>query len=162
MSTSKHYRGFTLLIAIILSTVALTVGLSLLDVAYKQALLASSSKESVVAFYSADTALECALYYDQKLNAFDYTSPLAAGSIFCGGLGIVNYSSTQAGGIRKTEFSSNNNLSSTTIYKTNESVDCYGAAPTGTSVFNCIYTRGYNSASFTNPRRIERGLKASY
>jgi hypothetical protein len=43
-------RGFTLLIAIILSTVTLTVGLALLDIAYKHIVLATTAKASEVAF----------------------------------------------------------------------------------------------------------------
>src|SRR4051812_30828309 len=96
MMHTPRQRGFTLLIAIILSSVVLTVGLSLLDVAYKQVVLSSTAKQSQVAFYNADSALECALYYDQKFNAFDYTAPANQSSLTCSSTPVTNFTSSIA------------------------------------------------------------------
>ena len=74
----KHLpsRGFTLLISVLLVTVILSLSLSLLDVAYKQVVLSSTAKQSQYAFYTADSALECTLYWDQLTtgSAFDSSS----------------------------------------------------------------------------------------
>ena len=66
-------RGFTLLVAVILASVALSLGLILLDISYKQVVLASSARQSQSAFYNADSAMECALYWDQQFDSFAYT-----------------------------------------------------------------------------------------
>ena len=161
-------RGVTLLVSVILSTVVLSVALGLLDVAYKQQLLASTAKQSQYAFYNADTAMECALYFDQKLNAFDYISPLdlnpdAQGNsqnIKCNELGIRDYISTVVGGVRTTTFnircSASDIRGTMTIVKSNGSGFCSGTS------YSCLYATGYSSCNASDPRRIERGLKVSY
>lgn len=152
MHTSLH-RGFTLLISIILSSVVLTLGLALLDVAYKHVILASTAKASQAAFYNADSALECVLYYDQQLNAFDYTTPLAQGNITCSSTPVTNYTSVQDAQKRITIFalpcSGGGAYATTTVYK-------YATGATS------LYANGFNTCAANDPRRIERGLKATY
>ncbi|MEK7201273.1 MAG: hypothetical protein AAB737_01395, partial [Patescibacteria group bacterium] len=147
-------RGFTLLIAVILSSVLVSVGLALLDISYKQVLLASTATQSQYAFYNADSALECALYWDQKNNAFDYSSPLGASNIICGNLTVTGYSvTTPSAGVKNTTFV----------------IPCAGSGSAGTVTIQknstgdtSVYASGYNSCDGTDIRRIERGLKATY
>lgn len=155
MSTDP--RGFTLLIAILLSTVAVTLGVSLIDIAYKQVVLASTAKQSQIGFYAADSALECALYWDQKFNAFQYSSPLGSGSITCGGNAIVGYSSVQftsGGNHRRTIF----DVQCGTSGNTNGKVTVYKYETGATS----IYANGYSTCIAVDQRRVERGLKVFY
>lgn len=154
-------RGVTLLVAVILSSVVLSVALALLDVAYKQQLLASTAKQSQYAFYNADTVMECALYWDQQMNAFDYTSPLSSGSVICNSLGILNYTTTVSGALRTTTFSvpctaANDVRGTMTIVKSSGTGFCAGTS------YNCLYATGYSSCDAADPRRIERGLKVLY
>lgn len=157
MMTHPHIpqRGFTLLVAVVLSSVALAIGLSLLNISYKQVLLASAAKQSQNAFYAADSVLECVLYFDQQLDAFNYTTPNA--SITCNGIAITNYATAQAGGVRTTTFTvpcsstaPTGERGTATIYKTN--------ATAATQIF----AQGYNTCDTTNARRTERGLKVLY
>lgn len=102
---NEQKRGFALLVAVIFMTVMLSLGLALGSLGYKQETLASTAIESQYAFYAADAALECALYYDQQLDSFAYPSPepATAPTISCDGSpasftvnypnGIVSYSS---------------------------------------------------------------------
>jgi hypothetical protein len=149
-------RGFTLLIAIILSTVTLTVGLALLDIAYKHIVLATTAKASEVAFYNADSALECALYYDQQQNFFDYSSGLPAPGtgILCNSLQVTNY---------------NRDVSSSIVHITSFTVPCAGGGVSATSTIykyqtgaSTLYANGFNTCNSNDPGRIERGLKAQY
>lgn len=146
-------RGFTLLVAIILSSVTLTLGLALLDIAYKHVILASTAKQSQAAFYNADSALECALYYDQKFGAFDYTAPIPAASITCSSTPVTSYSTAQDAQKRVTIFtvpcSGGGVSATTTVYK-------YQSGAT------TLYADGFNTCVANDPKRIERGLKASY
>lgn len=159
-------RGITLLIAVILSSVILSVTLSLLDITYKQVILASSAKQSQYAFYAADSAMECVLYWDQQKDAFDYTAtPYLTSGITCADpMGVAQTiiplnapnSSVQGGSSR------------TTIFY----LPCGAAMGGGTYGYvsitkanggaTSIYTAGYSSCSAADPRRIERGLKISY
>ncbi|SRR6266481_7084728 len=154
MITSSSRRGFTLLIAVILSTVVLTVGLSLLDVAYKQVILSSTAKQSQAAFYNADSALECALFYDQKSDAFDFTAPAGAGTISCNNLPVTNFVNTDKDALRRiTVFTvpctASGISATTTVYK-------YANGHTS------LYASGFNTCNSNDPRRVERGLKATY
>lgn len=70
MTSAK--RGYALIIAIIITSMMLSFGMTLGSLAYKQQVLTSGAIESQYAFYIADAALECALYADQQQGLFDY------------------------------------------------------------------------------------------
>jgi len=148
------HKGFTLLVAMILTSVLLSVGLALLDIALKQVTLSSSARQSQYAFYAADSAMECALYWDQKMNVFRYDyQGNAASEVRCAGLPVTWVNTSQSGGIRTSEFD----------------IPCAGGGTQGsvqvfknqTGITN-IYASGFNSCSSSNPRRVERGLKVFY
>lgn len=151
MITTNH-RGFTLLISIVLTSVVLAIGVALLDIAYKQIQLASSSKNSQYAFYNADSALECALYWDQKMNAFFYNESQNI-TVLCSNLAVGSYTESQTGTVRTTTFTvpcdSGGISASVSIYKT----------PLNATN---IFANGYSTCDVNNPNRIERGLKARY
>lgn len=145
-------RGFTLLIAVILSSVVLTIGLALLDLAYKQIILASTAKQSQIAFYAADSAIECALYYDQQLDAFN-TNPDGLTEISCNGQ-TISISSTGSSP-KLTTYSipcpDGGTRALVRVYKN------YSTAPT-----TRIFANAYNSCDASDTRRVERGLKVVY
>lgn len=156
MHSMEQPRGFTLLVAVVLTSVLLAVGLALLDIAYKQVVLSSTARQSQFAFYAADSAMECALYWDQQQNAFSYATPLT--SIRCAATDIA-LSSSVSGGTRTTTFSTpclNGVTASVTVYKTS------GAACSGSTATSCLYANGFNTCNASDPRRIERGLKVFY
>jgi len=154
-------RGFTLLIAIILSTVALVMGLALADAAYKQVVLSSSAKQSQVAFYAADSALECALYYDQQFVAFAPGGSYPQGNIRCESRQVTNFvQSSYSGGSRLTTFTvpcaGGGVSASVSIYK-------QGSGTCGSNgATSCLYATGYNTCNASDPNRFERGLKVLY
>jgi hypothetical protein len=57
-------KGFTLFIAIVVMGTLLLVASGIISLAFKESLISSSGKESQLAFYAADTGMECALYWD--------------------------------------------------------------------------------------------------
>lgn len=157
MMTRTHpTRGFTLLIAIIITAVILSVALALLDISYKQVILASSARQSVYAFYAADSALECALYWDSR-GTFDYASEPTSGGPFRCENANINFSApaVSVGESRTTTFTipcpsgAGDPIAEVTIYKSS----------TGSTN---IYANGYNSCNAADPRRVQRGLKAKY
>jgi Tfp pilus assembly protein PilX len=148
-------RGFALILSIILTSVSLAIGLALLDVAYKQLIIATTAKQSGIAFYNADSAMECALYYDQKFDTFNWSNP-GPTTINCAGIAVtVNFNNGSTPHNRTfgvTCPSGTGTSSAVTIYKA-----ITGAPPTTN-----IYASGYNNCNASNPQRIERGLKSSY
>lgn len=163
MNTSP--RGFTLLISLVLTGVILAVAIALADLAYKQIVFSSVARQSQIAFYNADSAIECALYWDQKYNHFGF-SKVNFPNITCGNQSIAITNSGVSGGIRTTSFSiattstqcpSGGTLATVTIRKTNGTATCNSVGST-----NCIFAAGYNTCNASDPRRIERGLKVQY
>lgn len=147
----QPHRGFTLLIAVILSSVALSLGIALLDIAFKQVVLASAARQSQNAFYRADTAMECALYFDQVEDAFGYSA--AAAEIQCAN-SQIEVVSAQNNGVRRSTFDmpceeGDGVAGQVTILKASDAT-------------TAIYASGYNTCDVDNERRIERALKVTY
>lgn len=151
---ARAHRGFTLLVAVILSSVSLALALAMLDISYKQVTLALTAKQSQFAFANADSALECALYWDQKRDAFNHYDPMDSGVECPTGAGVVNYNPNQTSGeFRKITFDipceTGGTNASVTVLKADDA-ETY------------IYANGYNNCTSGDLRRIERGLKAHY
>ena len=97
MAIKNSQRGFALLVAVIFMAVMLSFALTLSALAYKQQLLTSTTIASSNAFYAADSALECALRFDQWNNGgstfFPYTTVVGTAvptaSFYCGGVGTA-------------------------------------------------------------------------
>jgi len=88
MNTRRFQRGesgFAAFYAVLVITVLLTVSLKMLDVALKGQILSSGSRESLKAFYAADSGVECALYNDLRIGRiFEAPEQNRAGSVTCG------------------------------------------------------------------------------
>jgi Tfp pilus assembly protein PilX len=145
-------RGFTLLIAVIFTSVVLAVALALLDVSYKQITLASSARQSQYAFYAADSGVECALFQDSE-DTFDYTSEPVSGSFMCEGQTVDFRAPAASGGSRSTTFS----------------IPCAGGGTSADITVQKLatgntnlYSNGYNNCSASDPQRVQRGEEAHY
>lgn len=153
--TPTHPRGFTLLIAVLVAGILLSLGFAIFNIVSKDILLSSSGRESLSAFYAADSGVECALYAD-KNNQFSTSSPQIP---VCRGQIVADYSTEVNAGFHTTRFT----LS-------------LGAAPAapcalvrvvrydqpGEQKTTTIYSSGYNTCTLTNPRRTERALRVDY
>lgn len=82
-STTKHERGFTILLAALVAALVLALGISVFSIAQKQLILSSIGRNSQYAFYAADTGAECGLYWDSRHTAFSPTAPVSP--ISCSG-----------------------------------------------------------------------------
>lgn len=60
-----------MLLALLVISVALTVSLGVSNLVLGELLLSTAGRDSQIAFYSADTAVECALYWELIHQAFD-------------------------------------------------------------------------------------------
>lgn len=102
-SIQESNSGFTLFIALIVSSLLLAIGFSLSTIILKQLVFANSGKESQLAFYAADSGAECALYWDRKdINGLtDFNGAFTASStfddIFCGTGGPLTPQTAQVG-----------------------------------------------------------------
>jgi len=77
--------GFTILLAALVASLVLSLGISVFAIAQKQLILSSLSRTSQYAFYAADTGAECALYWDLRHLAFGSASTSPLTEITCDG-----------------------------------------------------------------------------
>jgi Tfp pilus assembly protein PilX len=74
LPSKKQQSGFTILFAVIVSALVLSIGLSIANITLKQIKISSLGRESQIAFYGADSGSECVLYYDLIEEAFATSS----------------------------------------------------------------------------------------
>jgi Tfp pilus assembly protein PilX len=168
--TTVPQRGFTLLLASLIASLLLAVGLSMFTIAQKEIILSSLGRDSQYAFYAADAGAECALYWDFK-DAFN--TETATHGAKCNGYTIGEYhppasATTEdlilggidyVGGVAVTEFffEQNNKCINVSVTK----------HETG-SIHTEINSRGYsvecdvNGDPITNSRTLERAVRTRY
>lgn len=83
MPAHAGQAGFTILLAALVTSLVITLGISIFSIAQKQVILSSLGRNSQYAFYTADTAAECALYWDVRHDFASTTGPISP--IGCGG-----------------------------------------------------------------------------
>lgn len=66
------------MLAVLAASIALILGAAIANIATKEVLLSGLGRESQYAFYAADTAAECAQYWDYRYGYFDPTAPIPA------------------------------------------------------------------------------------
>jgi len=66
MKRQKEKKGFALLIATLVSGLFLAISSVIFQIAYVELLLSSVGRDSQLAFYAADSGVDCALYWDGK------------------------------------------------------------------------------------------------
>lgn len=66
MKNINQKKGFTLLYAVIVSSIILAASISIINISLKQYKLSALSRESQIAFYAANTGVDCAVYWDIK------------------------------------------------------------------------------------------------
>jgi hypothetical protein len=172
--SKNNKAGYTLLFAVLVSSLVLAIGISILTISKKEFLLATSARESTSAFYSADSGLECAIYHDNGAN-FSTSTPEAT-TVSCAGFQpTVNYEAVNTFGADGGVFSfdiklSNGACSIVTVDKTyynspTDSPDA-GYVPR-TTITSKGYNIGWDTSGNTgcnqpSPRRVERALKLVY
>lgn len=66
----KSDAGFAVLFAVLLASFLITLGISIFSISLKEIQIATSVRDSQIAYYTADSARECALYWDVKVGSF--------------------------------------------------------------------------------------------
>ncbi len=149
LQTTNSRRGAVLLIAVLMSSVMLSVGLGVYQRTYKQLVFASFWKQMQVAFAAADSGLECAMYWD--------THPTSAGSCF--GSTLVGWAPNVSTAAPGASFSATTSSGCVVVTVTKPSPNF---RVDGTRYATFIESRGYNDCNAANPRRVERALSINY
>ncbi len=172
--------GYTLLFSIIVASVVLSIAAFILSVSRKQFILSSVSRDSTMAIYAADSAMQCVIssVWNDRLS----TSTEGGGtSVYCNG-GIVTGSYVEVPGAGDPSHNMRNGDVGGTVYKIHTTSTPLGfdfrndtcALVSITDGYDItsgkhktiIESRGYNdqfSAPCTpgknNPRTVERAIR---
>lgn len=141
----KNKTGFTLSYALLVISIVLSISMTISEIVLREIVISGFGRDSLVAFFAADSGVECALYWDVKQNAFATSS--TSSTINCAD-SVITFNPSS--GISEFDLNfANGAFSHVKVDKT---------APPLTA----IIANGRNSSDLTNPRRVERGLKVTY
>ncbi len=178
--------GYTMLFAVLVSTVLLSIGIFILNVSKKEVLLSSIGRESALAFYAADGGVECAHYHNTANPSLFNVGPngsTLAGTISCGNLSITIPATTAVSGVVGIVSPATHRNIVTFfvgtlgnpgqcaevrvlkdyVFSAGTSAGPDGVPPATSDSYSPIKTiidsRGYNTCVPGDPRRVERGLR---
>lgn len=177
----NNIRGFTLLFAVLVSTLVLSVGASVISIALKQLVISGTGRDSQYAFYAANTGIECATYWD-LLPGSDFATSSDSGNTLSPLMACADnrdlYNKIY---VDKPDFygqEPGNAESRETFFRLtfedseHELPYCVDVtvlkyvepAKNGQNkrIATKITANGYNTCKTDNPRRIERGLEINY
>lgn len=173
----RDRRGYTLLFAVIVSVLVLSVAAFIVSVSRKQFILSSAYRDSTNAFYAADSGLECAIEnFDNSPASLSTTTIYQASTgigpavkIFCGAANwtgnpvsspspsrssattTIQIPITNGGGacaiIQAYYSAANSDGDGATVYY----IDAHG--------YNIGWDSTSNTCSLYGPRRVERALR---
>ncbi len=157
--------AFTILFAVIVSSLVLALGLGIVAITMKEVKLSGNGRDSQLAFYAADSGLECAQYYDLAHTAFATSSESTLiPSIECNGNSVL---------VETDPLPTSDSATSTfTMYmEYNLTVEVEAKPCADVAVIKYvdagqaktkIDSRGYNTCDKNNSRRLERGYSVEY
>ncbi len=167
---TNNEKGFALLFSVLLSSLLLTIGLSIFNITLKELAISTAARQSIHAFYAADSGRECALYHDTRTGLVPslVDGRTGATTIFCGqddNIAVVpdheinlandlNVNSS-IGSQSQTVFVSD--LNGSNFYVVIEKTRTDTLMNTG--ITTIITSRGYDS---TSDDRVERAIQQTY
>lgn len=179
---TKKVRGFTIFLAVIISGLLLLVVLSISNLALKETILSGAGRESELAFFAADSGVECALFWDYQNPGYAqsaFVSPIQP--IQCGS-GSVSYQIPATGvgfdpggpfsGFDAGDPNSPNkpvcgvNPMTSTFTVSFDNGTCTAISVqkcySGSTLKTQIESRGRSSCDLSNSRRFERAIRVIY
>ncbi len=147
-------NGFAMLFTVLVMSLILTIAVGISNTTFKQTILSSLAKDSQAAFYQADSAMECALYYDitKEWFALNLSLDQVPLTLACGDAVLS----------LDTIVSSQNYLLYTQRV-TDPTKGCFGILfdKATNPLFSVVQAKGYNVCQ-DNPRKVERVLEVRY
>jgi hypothetical protein len=165
--------GFTLLVAVLVVSIVLAIGLSILTITLKEYILSGVARDSAIALNAADAGMECGLYWDRSAppdgDKFDIGAP--ASTITCMGSALtIGVATSGVERVYEFEWGTPPVCARIFITKYHSPPGSPGApmpggltCPGGVECTR-MESRGYNKGctQLTTPRTVERGLRTRY
>jgi hypothetical protein len=155
-------NGYAILFTVIVVTIISLIAFGISNSSYRQMVLSAVAKDSQVAFYQADTAVECALYSDFIQDIFSQASSTPS-TLNCG----VQGSSDKP---YELIIETKNPGSEYDLFPVDQgSLPCFEisvrktipGSPTD-PILTELKGRGYNNCDKTNTRTVQREIEVNY
>lgn len=170
----KTEKGFAMLFAVLTASLMVAIGISIFSISLKELQIATSERDSQAAYYAADSAQECAIYWDLKMGAFptcldsvctpntSHVSTTTDNTIMCNGKS-TKFAFDNASGLAFASSTKNffkYSLSDITMPASDMSITKQFIAGSPDRIITTIITQGHNTG--ITGRRVERGIIQSY
>jgi hypothetical protein len=165
MTSPKQSPGFTILLAALVASLVLSLGISIFSIARKSITLSTLGRDSQFAFYTADTAAECVLYWDSIHDAFNPDTPMT--EIRCDDpdppnpISVVVTNPTFPG----TVFTLGGGVSAPTLFEPNGNCAVVTVTKSDEYPFTSIHADGYSVPCIerdSNPRTLQRSVELNF
>ena len=166
--TYNLQAGFTLLLAALISSVVLALGISIFEIALKQINLSSMGRDSQFAFYAADTGAECALYWDVRSDIHPDTFATSSASsamspISCDEASVTPtlFSADLNSAISTFQFEPSDRCAQVSVQKCEAECDPVNYP----DIHTIIHADGFNTTCATigsNTRSLQRSVELHY
>lgn len=159
----NYKKGYTLLFAVLLTSVVLSISISIMTIARKEVILSSNARESFTAAYIADGAIDCAVYHIRYAGQFTSNTDER---IDCGSLADIPVIRTNEGTYIRYTFYVADSGAVDLDPCAKVTVDKYIASPQRVVIESRGYNIGYKesdqSCGMFHPRKVERAFRYSY
>lgn len=164
ISTRSYTRGFTMFFAVLVASLALSIGLAIYDLVIRELQLSTTTTQSQYAIYAADTAAECALYWDFKYNTSFSIFPTSTTDVANGVTSGAPCDGVDIAVARTSVTTATSGFSTTTLTfsTTSAIVAVTKIKDAGGIIRTTIYAHGYSTKSTVTPYTVERELKIVY
>lgn len=148
----KNNSGFAMLFTVLVISIILAIALGIADVTFKQTVLSSLARDSQLAFYQADSGVECGMYYDLNRGQLPRGTVTtdAPQQFTCGKdtISLVSGQSFTDHFVYQEDVTGNTPCFSVTFDKTDPAK-------------NLVSARGFSTCNST-AQQVERGLQVRY
>jgi hypothetical protein len=165
-------KGFTLFFALLISSLALAIGLAIYDITVRELQLSEAATQSQYAIYAADTGAECALYWENKYttgnggtnSAFATSSAdtqFATSGVICNGQDVA--ASAVTAGNWPQAVDANDATTTFSIAGTTTALPCsiVYVYKSGNPSVTTVVSHGYNTCT-AGPLQLERVFQVTY
>lgn len=151
---NKKQSGYALLFAILIISAISVVTAGLINTVYKQLVLSLLAKDSSLAFYQADTAVDCAMYADLYAPAIANDEEI----LKCGGFELKVDKKNDGSGSYDLLPPNGNSKEPCFRISINRTADVMP----GSFKTKNIQARGYNVCDMSSPRVVEREIVVDF
>ena len=159
-------KGYAILVTIVVVSIITLIAIGLSRSTYKQLILSSLAKDSQTSFYQADTASECALYFDRVLITDPAT--ISFPTTFSCGMDLEGSSSSIEMKVSIPDSSGSYEINPPDSILNSDNQPCFRieviketGATSGVAT-TTIKAKGYNICNELNIRTVERTISISY